>query len=348
MRAGIKKCGVTVIKICSPVYPDFNEVEKYLSKSFEVGHISNFGPAYLELVEKLKEYLELPEDRDIVLTSSGHTALMTAYFILDTNTCVLPSYTFPSTFQAAEIQGIFCEIADVDLKTGCLDLSQLDRFNYCDTVIVTTALSNIPNLKKIEKLVSASGKKLIIDGAPSFGTSSVCNYGDVFCFSFHATKTFPIGEGGALVCYKDDVEKAKAFINFGLDKNKNPSTYGINAKLSDYSCAIGLSIFEKIAWITSRRLQNAAIYKKRLRDLCLDSWIENTVYQTFPIFAEPARAEKIRSVLDNNNVQYLQYYQPFSNLSNAKSLYESNICLPVHQDLTLEQVNYICDLVLSV
>lgn len=338
-----------MIKICSPVYPDFNKVEKYLSKSFQTGRISNFGPVYWKFVEKLKVYLNLPEDKDIVLTSSGHTALMTAYNILDTDTCVLPSYTFPSTLQAAEIQGVFCEIADVDLKTGCLDLDQLDRFNHCDTVVATTALSNVPNLKKIEDFVFASQrKKLIIDGAPSFGTKDICSYGDVFCFSFHATKTLSIGEGGALVCSKDDVERARAFINFGFDEDKNLSPYGMNAKLSDYSCAIGLSVLEDIDIAIDRRLENASFYREILSDFCLESWKDSTVYQTFPIFVESAHALKIRSILDENNVQYLQYYQPLGSLTNAKSLYERNICLPVHQDLTLDQVNYICDLVLSV
>ena len=348
MRASIEKCGDVVIKICSPVYPDFNKVKEYLSNSLEAGHISNFGPAYWNLVEKLRAYLNLSEDKDVVLTSSGHTALMTAYYILESHTCVLPSYTFPSTFQAAESQGIFCETADIDLKTGCFDLNELDKFNHCDTVVVTTALSNIPNLEEIEKYVFSSRKRLIVDGAPSFGTNSICNYGDIFCFSFHATKTFPIGEGGALVCYRDDAEKARMFINFGLGGNKNPSFYGMNAKLSDYSCAIGLSVLEKMDYAIDRRLENAVLYKKRLTGLYLDSWIENTIYQTFPIFAEPTRALKIRSVLGKNNIQHLQYYKPFENLTNAQYLYENNICLPVHQDLTLDQINYICDLVLSV
>jgi dTDP-4-amino-4,6-dideoxygalactose transaminase len=339
-----------MINIISPIRPDFSKVEAYMKEGLTHGVLSNFGPTYQKLVSRLRDYLQLSEDRDIVLVSSGHTALMAAYNVLGTGRVVMSSYTFPSTRQAAEIQGIFTSFCDVDLATGCPTPKTLDSYKYADTIAITTAVSNIPNLKELSEYAKVNHKKLVIDGAPSFGTPGIYNYGDMFCLSFHATKTFGIGEGGAVICSKGHAATIKKFISFGFDDKKNVCFTGMNGKISEYTCGVGLSILDEMDLAIARRKRNAAIYQDRLGDLCWKSWIPDTVYQTFPIFARSARhAENIRAILTNKSVQHLQYYRPLGPGSpNTNSLYERNICLPIHSHLIIDQVHFICDLVLSV
>jgi len=125
---------------------------------------------------------------------------------------------------------------------------------------------------------------------------------------------------------------------------------GMNGKISEYTCGIGLSILDDIPRAQRRRQRNAVIYKTRLKGLFLNSWVRDTVYQTFPIFAHSVQhAKEIRSLLTRKSVQHLQYYKPLgANFSQTTSLYDRNICIPIHSDLTIDQVHYICDLVLSV
>jgi dTDP-4-amino-4,6-dideoxygalactose transaminase len=320
--------------------PNFSHVAEYMSEGFKTGQLSNFGPTYKRLVNELTIYLNLDRDKEIVLTSSGHTALMAAYYALGVVSALVPAFTFPSTVQAAEMQNVDCEYYDMG--------SEVPDTASSDTVVITTCMSCIPSLGVLESTCHAKGKKLIVDGAPSFGTPGIYNFGDAFILSFHATKTFGIGEGGAIICSKEHAEIVKEYINFGFNEDKNVGEIGINGKISEYSCGVGLALLENIDLCINLRLRNASIYKKRLEKLCPFSWVKNTVYQTFPIFAEDSiKAQCIRDKLTANNVQHLQYYKPLANLKNSINLYERNICLPVHQNLTLNQVNYICDLVLS-
>lgn len=338
-----------MIKVISPICPDFAKVEAYMVEGLTHGVLSNFGPTYDKLVSRLRSYLHISEDRDIVLVSSGHTALMAAYSVLNSSRIVLPSYTFPSTRQAAEIQGMFTSLCDVDLSTGCPTLKILNNYKYADTLTITTAISNIPNLKELSEYAKTNHKKLIIDGAPSFGTPDIYNYGDMFCLSFHATKTFGIGEGGAVICSKGHAATIKKFISFGFDDKKNICFTGMNGKISEYTCGIGLSILDEMDSAIARRKRNAAIYQDRLGDLCWKSWIPDTVYQTFPIFLSSASiAKEVRNRLTKQSVQHLQYYRPLMSLPNTCDLYERNVCLPVHSGLIESQINFICDIVLSV
>ena len=339
-----------MIKFCSPVIPDMDRVAFYLKESFEKKHLSNFGPAYQLLVQKLKEELELSEDRDILLTSSGHTALMAAYKAFDLTNLYVPSYTFKSTQCAATMQGMYVQLVDVNTKTGCMDELPNRPWKAPDGVVSVCALSTIPDFKAIKEQTSKIKAKLIIDGAATFGTPGIYNEGDAFCLSMHATKTFPIGECGALIAKKDVIETAKRFINFGFNSDRVPTMEGMNAKISEYTCAIGLALLEKMDAAIEARLTNSNIYHDELGDLIPTSASPYTVYQAMPLSFtfDHEKARRVRSKLKEAGVEILQYYRPLDYAKNTEMLYACNVCLPCHQDLTAQDVNYLCGLVKSV
>ena len=336
------------IPLCQPTIPDMGTVRRYLVESFQSGQLSNFGPAYQKLHEQLVDYLCLNNKKDIVLTSSGHTALMTAYNVLDIKTPVMPAFTFESTRGAAKLQGIDPTLVDVDPNTGCITTEILEKIKYdYDSVVVVAALSTIPNLADISEFCKNRCKKLIIDGAATFGTEDIYNYGDAYCISFHATKTLSIGEGGAIILNRDRIDSAKQFINFGLNENKEITRVGINGKLSEYSCAIGLTLMDVIKDNVARRLQNSDIYKDRIGDLIPKSYSIDTVYKFLPIFANTeSQANIIRSTLKENGIVTLQYYRPLSwDHRNSISLYSRSISLPIHPGVSRAEIKSICELV---
>jgi dTDP-4-amino-4,6-dideoxygalactose transaminase len=340
-----------MINICSPIIPDFSKVSEYMSQGFQSGQLSNFGPTYKLFEKRLRDFLELPEDREIVIVASGHVALMAAYAALNSRIALTSSYTFPSTYQAAEIQDVQYFSFDIDKTTLTIDVDNIDAkiFGFIDTFVITTPLSSIPDLEKIQNFCIQNNKILIIDGAPAFGTPGIYSYGDAFCLSFHATKSFGIGEGGAIICNKEIAKRIKQYINFGFDEHKNIQMIGTNGKISEYSCGIGLSILDQMRDAINKRLENAKIYREKLQSLSINSSVENTVYQTFPIFCEDSeKAKAIRSALTQANIQHLQYYRPFDSSENAIDLYNRNICLPVHHNLDKQTIQDISDLILSV
>ncbi len=337
------------IKFCSPVIPDMDRVAFYLKESFEKKHLSNFGPAYQLLVQKLREFLRLDDSKDILLCSSGHTALMAAYKALDLTNMFMPAYTFKSTEVAATLQGMYRSLVDVDIETGCLN--QLPNYpnNTPDGIVAVCALSTIPDLKDLTEKAKKLNAKLVIDGAATFGTPDIYNTGDAFCLSMHATKTFPIGECGAVIADKKIIEKAKQFINFGFNAERVPQMTGMNAKISEYTAAIGLALFEKMDAAIESRLTNSNIYHDELGDLIPRSSSPYTIYQALPLSFrfDHVKARLVRSALSAGGVEFLQYYRPLDYSKNTEMLFNCNVCLPCHQDLTPEDIRYICKIIKS-
>lgn len=332
-----------MINVCASIKPDFSLVEKYLKDDFKTAQLSNFGPCYERLCDELSVFLNLPAGKKIVLTSSGHTALMASYKVNDGLEYIYgPSYTFPSTWQAISPETKYRPYENI--------YSLDPMFLYNNLLSIVAPLSVIPDFQTIQNTFKIMAP-IIIDGAATFGTKDIYGYGDFYCLSFHATKTFPLGEGGAVICSKCDEEEIREYIEFGMNKKKEIFEYGINGKISEYACAIGLSILPKMNKVIDQRLENAAIYKKRLGDLVPKSWVDDTVYQVFPIFFPSARqAKKARKLLTDNNIQHLQYYKPYKQIwtKYAQDLYDRNICLPVHQKVNPQDIDFICGLVLSV
>lgn len=339
-----------MIRICQPLTPNYYVLREHMEESHASGQLSNFGPAYDKLIEELKDFLNLAPDKDIVLTSSGHTALMAAYYALGCRYLIGPDYTFPSTMSAATIQRIIYEHTDVCKATAAPDPDVLNEYltwsKAIDSVVITAPLSNIPDFKSLYDVCVNHNRLLIIDGAATFGTPDIYNYCDAFCYSFHATKTLSIGEGGALICSKAAAKIARRFINFNKDADFGQLKIGINGKLSEYACAIGLSILP--AFRADMRLRNAAIYRKYLDRFCLETYSDQTVYQVFPLFFDtPYEAEQVRLSLAREGVETLQYYKPLKSLFISSDLYNRNVCIPVHQGVTEQQAEDIAKLIVE-
>lgn len=331
-----------MISFCEPIRADFNNVSQLLNKSYKDGWLSNFGPAHQKFKKKLAKYLQLPDHKTIILTSSGHTALMTAYHILDVKSLAVPAFTFASTLTAASLQGIRTNIYDVN-KQATLDITNIQSND--DTLALVCPLSIRPNINQYIGYCKSNNKKLIIDGAATFGTLDLCHYGDAFCLSFHATKTLSIGEGGALICDKTLEDKALEYINFGLNKNKQLNSIGINAKMSEYTAAIGLDILSRIKPYIANKEFLAEYYYHYLREFTIPVDF-STVYQSFPIFHP--NAEKIRNNLMIYDIDVKQYYPSLDPAcSTASDLYATNICLPLHHKMSLNDVQKICNIILQ-
>ncbi len=316
------------VKFCSIQIPNWDNARNYLKLS-EGEQLSNFGPCYRELVKTLTKYLKLDDDKELIICSSGHTALMTAAYIYSNNTITLPAFTFASTLQALNGINVFRDIVDVD-KRGYLALTECHHVS--ETIMAVCPISQIPDLDLLQKECDIKDNKLIIDGAATFGTPGIYNYGNAFCLSFHATKSFPVGECGALIIDKDKANEAKAYINFGLDEHRNIISNGLNAKVSDYTCAIALALFDEIGpALKARRMNSNQLASMLDKDIQQDYSLENTVYQAYPVFLPTKeQADKGVNQLLSAGYEVKKYYKPLRDLPNATDLYNRNICLPCH------------------
>lgn len=329
-----------MIRLIRPIVPDMVRVASHLADSFASGQLSNFGPAHRRLSDRLGAS---------VLVSSGHTALMAAVDAVGSRLWAIPAFTFESTRLAVVSQGCEPVYVDVDPETGCMTPETLAKAGEYDAVMVVCPLSTMPNIASFEEV----GRRapVVVDAAATYGSPTVLAGIRAWCVSFHATKTFPIGEGGGVFgLSEEDRRKVESFVQFGFDANKNPSGRGLNAKLSDYAAAIGLALLDAGLDVEiEARLRNAAVYRSRLGSLVPVSFSgARTVYSTLPIFASSAvEADRIRVALRDGGIGHGQYYRPLVPLPNAVSCYERNICLPVHGGMSVDEIVAVSDVVKS-
>jgi dTDP-4-amino-4,6-dideoxygalactose transaminase len=336
-----------ITKFCEIILPDLDEVKTLLQLSKEE-KISNFGPLYFQLKTELEQYLQLDSDHTVVIVSSGHVALMASLSVLRSKRVVVPSYTFASTAQASRLQKIKTTIIDVEHDTSLPSWSTLEKEkDNFDTLLMVCPLSRVPKeLEDYGAWCDLNKKFLIIDGAATFGTiGSHLTLGDFYCMSFHATKNLPIGEAGCVICPKDKEQDVIRYINFGAGPDKRIVSPGLNGKVSEYTCAIGLSLLHKIAPYLEQRKKTCDFYCEHLVAKHFGSR-ENTVYASFPIYVSGInRAKSKREQLKREGIECLQYYIPLDYSPVANSLFDSNICLPCHSGVSLEAVNTIVDIV---
>jgi dTDP-4-amino-4,6-dideoxygalactose transaminase len=264
----------------------------------------------------------------------------------------MPTYTFPSTYCAATLQGITPILIDVNEASGCLEVENIKDIplDQYDSVVTVCALSSIPNLQALQDFCKENDKKLIVDGAATFGTPGIAKYGDAFCISLHATKAFPVGEGGIIVADHSVHEKVQQFIEFGLDSTKTMTMIGLNGKISDYTAAIALSILDQIEPHIQRRLLNHHYLNTALPDIDAPYRMPvsfrgaDTVYQFAPIFMDSEYlATKTRRMLKDEGIPCLQYYTAMSAYKVAHRLYSTNLCVPIHSGVDKADLDTVLD-----
>jgi dTDP-4-amino-4,6-dideoxygalactose transaminase len=166
----------------------------------------------------------------------------------------MPSFTFPATPLAAMWCGLEPYFIDIRRDDWCMDESilteTLDRLGNQTACVVTYAtFGTCLDLSRYEAL-HRSGTPVIIDAASSFGASSDGGYfGQDFSgpvvYSFHATKTFGIGEGGLVYSGDFDlIRQIRQAGNFGFSADRISTIHGLNSKLSEYAAALGLATLD--------------------------------------------------------------------------------------------------------
>ena len=123
-------------------------------------------------------------------------------------------FTFASTTHAIVRNGltpVFCGINSDDYTIDVTKIESLITDKTC-AIMPVHVYGNVCNIEEIQKIADKYGLKVIYDAAHTFGVrykgKGIGGFGNVSCFSFHATKVFNTIEGGA-ACFKDP--------EFGLD-----------------------------------------------------------------------------------------------------------------------------------
>lgn len=344
------------ILLNKPVAPCLKKLTGYLAKVNDSGWYTNFGPLHQKLTERLEEYLGV---ENLLLVSNGTLALHVAYRALDIKSAICTPFSYTATASSLAWEKIPFSFVDIDSESLNLNPSlvanALASSNDIDSVIATHVYGNPCDLDAFDMLQKKYNLKVIYDGAHAFnvkcGQRSVLSYGDATTLSFHATKVFHTIEGGATVFKdKDAFDRAKRIINFGLDSGGVPNQVGINAKLNEYQCAVGLTLLEEIDQILDHRIELFNLYRQ-----CLKNYVQLPVWNDdasingayFPIILQnEEHRRRIKSALQDSNIPSREYFSPSLNTifspqedcSISESISSRILCLPIHFYLTTPQV----------
>ena len=363
-----------MINVTRSSMPELNEYMDEISDMWESHWLTNMGPKHKLLQRQLCDYMGV---ENIDLLTNGHMALELTLQAMNLQGEVITTpFTFASTTHAIVRNGLTPVFCDIDPVTFTMDASKLESLITDRTcaILPVHVYGNICNVEEIERIAHKYELKVIYDAAHTFGETykgqGAGSFGDASCFSFHATKVFNSIEGGA-VCFKDKHlgEILYELKNFGIHGPEEVSAVGANAKMNEFCAAMGLCNLRHVDEEIEKRKKVAERYRSHLEGV--DGIQLNAVqpdvkpnYAYFPaVFEEKqfgaSRAE-VFDKLAENNIGARKYFYPLTNTFSAfhgqYSVLETPVALhiskrvltlPLYADLSLEDVDRICEIILG-
>ena len=353
-----------MIPVTQPYLPSREKLSHYIDGIYARNYLTNNGPLVQELTCRLEQYLGV---ENLLLVSNGTLALQIAYRALGISghertqrvEAVTTPFSFVATSSSLKWEGVDPVFGDIDPGTWCLDPATIEpALSSCTRAIVPVhVFGNCCEVEAIESIARKHNLKVIYDGAHAFGVKykgqSLLNYGDATTLSFHATKLFHTVEGGAIVFKrKEDLERAKHLINFGISGPDEISELGINSKMNEFQAAMGLCVLDEIEINLGEREKIWHSYAKELAGQyqlqCLNSQ-GSCNYSYFPIAChdEQELLQKI-AIFSDFGIQVRRYFYPSLDQvetfgrgrgnSVSGQLARRVMCLPIYQGLNVDLV----------
>lgn len=342
------------IRFQRPELPAGVDIERYLAAAREARWFSNRGPCHRLLSDRLSQFIG--GDICVVPVANATLGLMLALRTLVGDNpagslVVTPSFTFPATAQAIFWSRLKPLWADVEPGGWHLDphvLHDILEARGADVaaVIACSTFGSAPTAEQSaawRDACNAAGVPLLVDSAAGFGSRDdngrmLGAQGDAEVFSFHATKPFAIGEGGALTTLDRELaDRLAKMTNFAFDDDREiRSPFGLNAKLSEMHAAIGLAVLDRFDDVLHARRSRAGRLRGELEQAgyrfqsgaCLSAW------QFVPVLAPSTRIRD--AVLDGareRQIEIRTYHAPLHLQPTFTRLADGAASLPVTEDL---------------
>ena len=356
--------------------PSFEEYCEEIHDLWNSHWLTNMGAKHQLLQMQLEEYLKVPH---ISLYTNGHLALeniIAAMNFAQGSEVITTPFTFASTTHAIVRNGlvpIFCDINDKDYTLDVNEIEKLITDRTC-AIIPVHVYGNICDIESIEDIAQKHNLKVIYDAAHAFGETykeiNIANFGNASIFSFHATKVFHTIEGGA-VCFKDDnlVQVLDDMKNFGIRGQEECAYIGGNAKMNEFQAAMGICNLRHLTDEIAKRKNVVERYRERLTNvkgikICEEQAGIVYNYAYFPVVFDEYKYSRneVFNKLKQHDIMARKYFYPLTNsfacykyyptagvekTPIARYISERVLTLPLYADLALEDVERICDVILS-
>lgn len=352
--------------------PPFQEYVETIRGMWDSRWLSNRGAIHRQFEEDLKAYLGVP---NVALFANGHVALEVALQTLNLSGEVITTpFTHVSTSHAIIRNGLtplFCDILREDLT---IDPSKIEDLitDKTSAIVATHVYGYLCHVDEIETIAKKHGLKVVYDAAHAFGETykgvGIGNFGDAAMFSTHATKVFHTIEGG-IVSFKDaDSFAAIDYItNFGFTGNDTIGYIGTNARMNEFEAAMGVCNLHHLDQEIAKRKKVHDRYEERLSGIQgiglikpQDSVVYNYAYYPVVFDGYKYDREQCLGLLAEHGITARRYFYPAVNQAECyKGRYDSQktpiaqfyaehvLTLPLYADMTVEDADRICDVILE-
>jgi dTDP-4-amino-4,6-dideoxygalactose transaminase len=353
-----------MINVTQTFFPKIDEYLKQINRIWKNKWLTNRGELTLELEKKLKMFLEIEE---IILMNNGTVPIQIALKILAKNGEVITTpFSYVATSAAIVWENCKPVFVDIDPYYLTIDEKKIEAAITPKTtcILATHVFGNPCDVIKIDEIAKKYGLFVIYDAAHCFNvrykSKSIFKYGDISTCSFHATKIFHTGEGGALICNNINyLSKVYYSHNFGHDGPLSFHGLGINGKISELQSAMGLSVLPHINEIFESRKMIVEFYNQNLsfsnfRTIKLREETEWN-YSYYPVIFETENLLlSVQEELNKNKVFPRRYFYPSLNtisfieggkMEISEEISSKILCLPLSHQIEPSFLNLICSII---
>ena len=354
--------------------PSMEEYIEEIRSIWDSHWLTNMGEKHKALQAELQKYMGVPA---VELLTNGHMALELSLQAMNLQGEVITTpFTFASTTHAIVRNGLEPVFCDIDPETYTMDVTQIERLITDRTcaILPVHVYGNVCNIEEIERIAHKYGLKVLYDAAHTFGETykgqGIGNFGDASCFSFHATKVFNTIEGGA-VCYRDPDMGRRLYElkNFGIHGPEEVDAVGANAKMNEFCAAKGLCNLRHVDEEIAKRRAVVERYREHLEGvdglrLNVQQPEVRSNYAYFPVVFDEnlfgASRNEVMDALAQNGIGARKYFYPLTNTFEcfhgkydvdatpvALHVAKRVLTLPLYADLSMEDVDRICKIVLE-
>lgn len=355
--------------------PPFEEYCEEIEPLWESHWLTNSGKKHVQFERELHDYLGVPY---ATLFVNGHSALECVLEIMNINAdgrdeIITTPFTFVSTTHAIVRKGFKPVFADIKPDDFTIDPAKIEKLITDRTcaILPVHVYGNICDVDEIQRIADEHELKVIYDAAHAFGVVKdgipVGNFGDANMFSFHATKVFHSIEGGAVTHNSERLAKLlPEWRNFGITGEDSIEYIGGNAKMNEFSAAMGICNLRHVDDDIAKREEVANRYFENLGDVPgirvvkpKEGVRHNYCYMPV-IFDENfgATRDEVAAALKKEGIFSRRYFYPLvSDAACYEGQFDSSktpiaqyaashvLTLPMYAELSLDDVDLICDIV---
>ncbi|NMD00612.1 MAG: DegT/DnrJ/EryC1/StrS family aminotransferase [Bacteroidales bacterium] len=360
------------------LYSQYTEIKEEIDNAIQsVIDKTSFvkGTEVNSFEKELATYLSV---KHVISCGNGTDALQIALMALGLkpgDEVITTTFTFIATAEVIALLKLNPVLIDIDPNTFLIDVKTIENaitnktkailpvhlFGQCANMEIIMEIARKHNLYVVEDVAQALGSDFYFSDGTKAKAGTI---GHIGCTSFFPSKNLGcFGDGGALYTNDEDLaKKIRSIANHGMTQRYYHDHIGINSRLDSLQAAILSVKLKKLDNYHKRRQEAAAYYDRELSGL---SWLQipqrvswsNHIFHQYSIILKNAPRDEFKNYLEKNNIPSMIYYPVPIHLQKAYEQYKFNITqfvnanfvsqniisLPMHTELSNDQLLYICE-----